>query len=940
MSQPPARKDNRRLEYALAGALALVFSGLVCAPRWLEGKSVFAGVIQEQYYILGQYSFDHQVVEDFRAGFFPLWNPHNALGTPLVGNMLSSVFYPLKVLVYVSSTVWMRDFFIVIRLWLAAFFAYVFARSRGLGRPGAFTVMAGFSMTGYLRVFINENYLNADVLVPLLLVSFDRLVRPGRLRHIILAGAVLFAVINNGHPEAAFYTMLFGGLYFMAALIPASREDIAPALLRLWAGILLGFLLSLPMLLPFLEYWLRGLHFHPPGAGFYHYPVRQAAALLSPWFFSQAEPGAPFLGPVNMAWNMIGRGIPDYSITKVPWLIPYTGMGIFFLAVASLFRAGKLDSRSLFFMAFMVFFLGVMFGLPGFNLVGFLPVFDFSGNFKHAMPAVSFAMAFLAGGAIDAVIEHRLSFVRLIAAGAVVFAAIVLFGFIHEPLASGRDYFNPETGIQIFILLCLVVWLAAASRWRAPSLLVGAVSVFSITAGLMLDSLWHRSFGPDYIGGLKRSAALRYMARDAGPFRAYVLQGIMPPNLNIILGLDDLRVMDGVNDRRFVEVVDEINGLDRLAAFDYWYRNVGYLQPRPEAVDHPLLKLLNVRYLVSDNPLPFHATISDFLEKGSALLPSPGHLGRTRLPFQEGEADALYQHPPCRIDLDLNDTQALFISFQPGIDERAWSTEKDGVWFGINGAVMDGGSVHLAYARYIHPRGHDSDREPPLTTIPMQGYSSHVILSTLPHMDPGYDWSGWSDLRIGDQTDPALDNYGLAIPGSVWLYESLAGGREGPALDRAFLAGWAEVLPDESKVLEAIAVPEYPYERRVFLSGRNLRVPFTAPFDWKDEWEDDPEREKVSFELYSPQRVRLKVGARMDCWLVLSDLYYPGWRASVDGLARRIHRGDYLLRTLPIEAGDHVVEFIYRPWSFRIGLWSALVSIFTLVLLPVIKRVS
>jgi hypothetical protein len=295
MTESQQSPASRKYEYAIAGALALVISCVLCAPRWLEGESVFKGVIQEQYYILGQFSFDHQIIEDFQASRFPLWNPHNALGTPLLGNMLSSVFYPLKALIYFCNTIWMRDIFIILRLWLAGFFAYVFARSRGLGISGSVLVMAGFSLTGYFRVFINENYLNADVLIPLLLISFDRVARGGKIHHVMLAGIIIFAILNNGHPEAAFYALLFGGLYFLASMFSGKSELRLAALGRVLSSVVLGFILSLPMLLPFIEYWSRGLHFHPPGAGFYHYPIRQAIALLSPWFFKQPGPGAPFL---------------------------------------------------------------------------------------------------------------------------------------------------------------------------------------------------------------------------------------------------------------------------------------------------------------------------------------------------------------------------------------------------------------------------------------------------------------------------------------------------------------------------------------------------------------------------------------------------------------------------------------------------------------------
>jgi uncharacterized membrane protein YfhO len=53
--------------------------------------------------------------------------------------------------------------------------------------------------------------------------------------------------------------------------------------------------------------------------------------------------------------------------------------------------------------------------------------------------------------------------------------------------------------------------------------------------------------------------------------------------------------------------------------------------------------------------------------------------------------------------------------------------------------------------------------------------------------------------------------------------------------------------------------------------------------------------------------------------LVLTDLHYPGWTASVDGEPTDLHRVDYLLRGTTLPAGRHRVEFTYAPASFRIG---------------------
>jgi hypothetical protein len=54
-------------------------------------------------------------------------------------------------------------------------------------------------------------------------------------------------------------------------------------------------------------------------------------------------------------------------------------------------------------------------------------------------------------------------------------------------------------------------------------------------------------------------------------------------------------------------------------------------------------------------------------------------------------------------------------------------------------------------------------------------------------------------------------------------------------------------------------------------------------------------------------------------WLILSDLFYPGGEATCDGYQTEIFPANYLFRAVRIPAGTHIVEYSYRPASFRIG---------------------
>ena len=84
---------------------------------------------------------------------------------------------------------------------------------------------------------------------------------------------------------------------------------------------------------------------------------------------------------------------------------------------------------------------------------------------------------------------------------------------------------------------------------------------------------------------------------------------------------------------------------------------------------------------------------------------------------------------------------------------------------------------------------------------------------------------------------------------------------------------------------------------------------------------EERSKETAEFVARQPEFCRLRVNALAAGLLVLSDIDYPGWKAFVDGIPTPIYRADYLCRGVYVPAGEHTVEFVYAPLSFRLGAW-------------------
>ncbi|HYY42787.1 MAG TPA: hypothetical protein VE775_08665, partial [Pyrinomonadaceae bacterium] len=81
---------------------------------------------------------------------------------------------------------------------------------------------------------------------------------------------------------------------------------------------------------------------------------------------------------------------------------------------------------------------------------------------------------------------------------------------------------------------------------------------------------------------------------------------------------------------------------------------------------------------------------------------------------------------------------------------------------------------------------------------------------------------------------------------------------------------------------------------------------------------------------YEPSQLVIETDAPTPTILVVSEMFYPGWIATVDGQAARIHLADFLLRSVALPAGRHRVEMRYTAPAARVG---AAISACTLLLL-------
>jgi hypothetical protein len=144
--------------------------------------------------------------------------------------------------------------------------------------------------------------------------------------------------------------------------------------------------------------------------------------------------------------------------------------------------------------------------------------------------------------------------------------------------------------------------------------------------------------------------------------------------------------------------------------------------------------------------------------------------------------------------------------------------------------------------------------------------------------------------------------------GKMWIY------RLNSASQRAYVAHHIQTVDSEA-VLGEDELPDFDRETEALVDQESMPL-LKAHYAPLRPGEDKPES-KVRIVSYKRNSVTLEVESSAHGLLVLHDIYYPGWEASVDGERRPVVRANLLFRGVEVPAGKHRVEFEFRPLSLE-----------------------
>jgi hypothetical protein len=158
------------------------------------------------------------------------------------------------------------------------------------------------------------------------------------------------------------------------------------------------------------------------------------------------------------------------------------------------------------------------------------------------------------------------------------------------------------------------------------------------------------------------------------------------------------------------------------------------------------------------------------------------------------------------------------------------------------------------------------------------------------------------------------------------LQDSCYGGRvkiyrNTTALPRVWLAGDFEVIKEDRAIIERLKSASFDPRSTVILE----EPPQGSVSQGRPQG-------RATVDSYHPNVVELTAESDCPALLVMSDNWYPAWRAEVDGKPAPLYRADYTLRAVPVPAGSHRVVLRYRSEVFQTGLAVSLATAILTVL--------
>ncbi len=618
-----------------------------------------------------------------------------------------------------------------------------------------------------------------------------------------------------------------------------------------------------------------------------------------------------------------------------------------------------------------------LYSIPGYS--------SFRGLYRHQYE-FTFAMAMLAALGMNRLLRlpetiARRAFIQSVAVMALIVLLIVVFyRFFATSLASvnplpaqANSLGNPEFFLPLgfFILSVYALWRSVIRNPGVPSrnLLLLAVLIVDVAS---YGHFFHwRIAELDVKERLEDPPAVQLIKSKEKDFNSFRVmshlmlpdyarawpedpnfEAVNQPNISILRGLQSASGYDILRPVR----MGEISGSAGSALN-------GYVQDhRSFGLDDRGLDLLNVKYLIvgkggstrsagktdgkSDGWLDYdgvkfaYSFFNVEFKPGMSLTTEPGGAPADEIAVISLMSNSTHLPdgaPVLKFRLHTRDGRVIERELQAGRDTSEWAYDRADVKPVIKhrrarvveSAPAEGFQIHYYLGRLQFERSEIEKIEWIYAREDASLYLTRASLrdsqtgASTPLAAYGFPAERWRRLERFDQ------------PAPVEVYENLRALPRAWFVDRVLAFAPGEVL----KTIKTGKISGYAGNdaKRHALEGETFEPARVALIEAECNncgapLIGAPLGSQVKLTRYEPNQIDLTTDNPNDGFLVLSEIYYQGWEARIDGDPTRIYRTDHTLRGIFVPAGERRIEFIYRPQSLRRGAIGAALGLILLAI--------
>lgn len=855
---PAQRYTPYLMGLLIVAALLAAFFG----PVLWGGQVYYAGDIARIYH-------PQRIVlaQALAEGRPPWWSPEVGIGYPMLAVGEIGALYPLNWPLYLAlSPERALTLSIVLHYVLAGLGLYWLGRTLGLTRTGALLGGVIYALGGFNIAHLTHiSILSVAAWLPWLLGCTHRLLARVDGRRWPWAVALALATTLQflaGHAQISFMSLMAVGIAGLYLGWRGRHAAGAPRGWALWAGALAaGALLALPQLLPTIQL----------GA------LSQRAGGLDDRFFTSFS-FHPLMTATFALPYVLGKPHPEGAIELMGYL------GLLPLALAWLALQRPRAQGVWLYVALVGLGLFMAFGRwnPLYRVLVHVPILNLFRVPGRYLLWTSLGLAVLAGYGLDRLQAHaaqRTDRVGLGLAG-VSLAALAAVAALTLTAAGVDDLVSRWRWIPLALAIAVAALLLASRRLPRITLIalvLLATSVDLHAFGAVLSGTYNQTLSIETVQAKPRSLA--FLQAEQGLGRTYTKEEIVPalsvqrealyPNIAMAHGVSSVNMYLPLIPRDYAAYLEEMRA-----------EHAGW--PSAEQLNR-----LNVKHYLIPQLLPVDeaSELYNVLNPYAAIPYGQWH----RLDAQDVvrvEVESFVSHAAAAPDgqlaaevvLERCEGQTLRLPLRVGLETAEWAYARSDV---------------LATIRHSLPP--IATTFPARSGFPPEDHPGHTYLATWPLATA----ADFCRLRIEPAMPEAFVRIErirlVAADGAILLASHLIG-----LGDMSIIYRSEDVLIYENHdaLPRAYALPL----SAVHLDAGQARLPqgslrgLLIP---------------VQVTAYDPHQVILDVAVEGDALLVLADLYYPGWRATVNGRFAQILAVDGVFRGVALPPGAHTVRFEY-----------------------------